>query len=183
MRLRKVRKPNTSATSAGTATTASRVNGHAVERPPEQRQLGDLVPHHEVGQHVPVHALGADLEHEVHAHRVGAQPEEDAVAQRQHAGIAPDQVDAEGQDGVGEELAEEVQREVGHVERRAGGRRSARGSPTTSDERRRPMSPQRSRVRIAPLGREQPRRPPLDEEDDQRPGWPPCRTPRPARAR
>ncbi len=90
----------------------------AVEGLPEERQLLHLVPHHEVRQHVAVDAPGPDLQHQVHAHRVGPEPEEDPVAQREDAGVAPDQVDAECEDRVGQELAEEVQGEVGHPQRR-----------------------------------------------------------------
>ena len=172
IRLRKVRKPNTAATIPGTATTASSVNADAVEGSPEQRQLGHLVPHHEVGQHVPVHALGPDLEHEVHAHGIGAEPEEDAVAQREHAGIAPDEIDPQRQDGVGEELAEEIQREVADVEGRALGQGVQQPAARSPPPPRRRRASSASRVRIAALRGEEAGRPPLDEEDDQRRGWP-----------
>ncbi len=100
---------------------------HAVERLPEERQIGHPVPHHEVGEHVAVDAAGADLEHQVHAHRVGPEPEEDPVAQGEDSGVAPDQVDAQREDSVGQELAEEVQGEVGDPQRRPRGQRVERG--------------------------------------------------------
>src|SRR3989344_3073020 len=64
---------------------------------------GQLLPveeHHEVGQVALVVAVAADLAHEVHAHHIATQSEEQAVAQAQDAGVAPDQVHGERADGV-----------------------------------------------------------------------------------
>ena len=44
------------------------------------------------------------LEREVHAHRVGAEPEEQALAEHEHAAVAPGDVDADGEGGVAEVL-------------------------------------------------------------------------------
>ena len=105
----------------------------AVERLPEQGQLRHTVPHHEIREHVLVHALGADLEHEVHAHGVRAQSEEYAVAEGQDPRVAPDQIDAEGEDGIGQELAEEVEGEIRDAQGRARGQRVQRGQHHDED--------------------------------------------------
>ena len=76
---------------------------------------------HEVRQVALVVAVAADLAHEVHAHRVAAEREEDAVAERQDAGVAPDQVHRQRRDGVAHDLADERQGVVGQVQRVAFG--------------------------------------------------------------
>ena len=58
----------------------------------------------------------ADLAHQVHAHRIAAQREEQAVAERQDAGVAPDQVHRQRTDRVAHDLAEQRHRVVGQVE-------------------------------------------------------------------
>ena len=77
--------------------------------------------HHEVGQVALVVAVAADLAHQVHAHRVAAEREEQAVAERQDAGVAPDQVHRQRADGVAHDLADQRHRVVAQVERAAGG--------------------------------------------------------------
>jgi len=52
----------------------------------------------------------------MHSHRVRAEPEEDAVAETEHARVAPQQIEPEGEDRVGEKLTEEVQREIRQME-------------------------------------------------------------------
>ncbi len=52
-----------------------------------------------------VDAARADLAHQVHAHRVAAEREERAVAERENAAIAPDQVDRERQQRVADVFA------------------------------------------------------------------------------
>ena len=83
---------------------------------------GILLPveeHHEVGQVALVDAVAADRAHQVHAHRVAAEREEQAVAERQDAGVAPDQVHRERDDRVAHDLAEQRHPVVGEVERAA----------------------------------------------------------------
>ena len=52
-------------------------------------------------------AVAADLAHQVHAHRVAAEREEQAVAERQDAGVAPDQVHRQRDDRVAHDLADQ----------------------------------------------------------------------------
>ena len=108
--------------------------GAGVERLPEQREFRHPIPHHEVGERALIDALRADLEHEVHPHRVGTQTEEHAVAETQHAGIAPQEVQTESEDGVRQELAEEVEGEVRQIERRARRQRVTQGQPDDEQE-------------------------------------------------
>ena len=92
MRERKAKKPNTKASRPGTSTTSAIC---ATKESRERPVPGELLPveeHHEVGQVSLVLAVAADLAHQVHAHRVAAEREEDAVAEREDAGVAPDQV-------------------------------------------------------------------------------------------
>src|SRR5208337_3866084 len=90
--------------------------------------------HHEVGQdRVGVDAPRADLAHQIHAHRIAAEGEERAVAERQDAAIAPDEIERDGEDGVADVFAEQLhqigrdveggigrrrQRQDGHEDRR-----------------------------------------------------------------
>ncbi len=72
--------------------------GEMIEAVPVDRQFRPIQEHHEVGQdRVGIDAAGADLPHQIHAHGIAAEREEGAVAERQDAGIAPDQVDRERQ--------------------------------------------------------------------------------------
>ena len=65
-----------------------------VEAVPVPGQLLVVQEHHEVGQdRIAVDAAAADLAHQVHAHGVAAEREERAVAEREDAAIAPDQID------------------------------------------------------------------------------------------
>ncbi|KAG1250815.1 hypothetical protein G6F65_018588 [Rhizopus arrhizus] len=63
--------------------------------------------HHEVGQVALVDAVAADGAHQVHAVRIAAQREEQAVAQRQDAGVAPHQVQRQRSHRVAHELAQQ----------------------------------------------------------------------------
>ena len=76
--------------------------------------------HHEIGQLALVVAVAADLAHQVHAHGIAAEREEQAVAQRQDAGVAPDQVHRQRADRVAHDLADQRHRVVAHVEDAAG---------------------------------------------------------------
>jgi hypothetical protein len=81
---------------------------------------GEFLPvqeHHEVRHVLLVLAVAADLAHQVHAHAVAAQREEQAVAQAQDAGVAPDQVHRQRADGVAQDLAEQADVEVAQVQR------------------------------------------------------------------
>ena len=50
----------------------------------------------------------ADLAHQVHADRIAAEREEQAVAEREDAGVAPDQVHRDRDDRVAHDLAEQA---------------------------------------------------------------------------
>ena len=63
--------------------------------------------HHEVGHRLPVLAIGADLPHQIHAERVAAQRKEQSVAERQDAGVAPDQIHRDRDDRKAHDLAEQ----------------------------------------------------------------------------
>ena len=54
---------------------------------------------------------------QVHAKGVAAQGKKDALAQAEHARVAPDQINAEGNDAQGEEAAEQVEPEGGQHHR------------------------------------------------------------------
>ena len=92
--------------------------GKVLEAVPEDRKLRPVQEHHEVRQdRVRVDAARADLPHQIHAHGVAAEREERAVAERENAGIAPDQVDRERQQRVADIFAEQ-RHEIGrHMER------------------------------------------------------------------
>ena len=62
-----------------------------------------------------------DLAHQVHAHRVAAEREEDAVAEREDAGVAPDQVHRQRADRVAHDLGDQLHRVVAEVEDAARG--------------------------------------------------------------
>ena len=68
--------------------------GEMLESVPVDRQLGPIQEHHEVRQNrMRVDAARSDLAHQIHAHGIAAEREKCAVAERQNAAIAPDQVD------------------------------------------------------------------------------------------
>src|SRR5262245_39072881 len=72
--------------------------------------------HHEIGQNrVAVDAARADLAHQVHAHGVAAEGEEGAVAERKDAAEAPDQVDRQREQRIGQVLADQRHRIGRHV--------------------------------------------------------------------
>ena len=62
-------------------------------------------------------AEAADHAHEVHAHHVSAEGEEEALPEAQQTGVAPEQIDRHGDDGVAEIFAPEIDREIGDVKR------------------------------------------------------------------
>jgi hypothetical protein len=74
---------------------------------------------HEVRQVALVVAVTADLAHQVHTHDVAAEREEQAVAQTQDAGVAPDQVHGQRTNGVAHDLADQRHGVVAHVEHAA----------------------------------------------------------------
>ena len=90
-----------------------------VERFPEQRQLGDLIPVHEVGnarRRLDLGVLDAGrLELEVHRHAVAAEAEEHALPEAQDAAIAPAQHESDRDKGVGQIFGDQVETE--HIQR------------------------------------------------------------------
>jgi hypothetical protein len=111
IRERNAKKPKTNAIRPGAATTSSSV--HAKES--LSAQYLPVEEDHEVGQIALVDAVAADLPHQVHAERVAAECEEQPLAERQDAGVAPDQVHRERHDRVAHELAEQRDPEARHV--------------------------------------------------------------------
>ena len=72
-----------------------------LERLPDHRQLGQSADMHEIRD-----AAAGRLQFQVHRHRIAAEGEIQAVAERQNAGIAPDEVKSHGHNGKGNALAE-----------------------------------------------------------------------------
>ena len=93
MRERKAKKPNTNASSPGTSTTSSicATNEVSVNAQCQGNSFQSRNTMKSGRSHL-VLAVAADLAHQVHAHGVAAEREEHAVAERQDAGVAPDQV-------------------------------------------------------------------------------------------
>ena len=76
------------------ATTMIAANAKHVEAVPVPGQFLPVQEHHEVGQdRIAVDAAAADLAHQIHAHGIAAEREEGAMAKREDAAIAPDQID------------------------------------------------------------------------------------------
>ena len=72
--------------------------GEMLEPIPVDRQLRPIQEHHEVGEHgMRVNSARSDLPHQIHAHRIAAEREERAVAERKNAAVAPDQVNGQRQ--------------------------------------------------------------------------------------
>ena len=84
----------------------------ALERIPEERQFLHLGPDHEIGELAPIDALGPDLQGQVHPHAIGAEAEEHPLPHTEHAAIAPDQIQAQGQNGKGQKLAELIEAKI-----------------------------------------------------------------------
>ncbi|EGE57973.1 hypothetical protein RHECNPAF_3500022 [Rhizobium etli CNPAF512] len=79
-----------------------------VEAVPEPGQFLPVQEHHEVGQNrVAVNAARADLAHQIHTHRITAEREEGAVAEREDAAEPPDQIERQRQQRIGQILAEQ----------------------------------------------------------------------------
>ena len=89
--------------------------GEAVERLPEQRQRGDLIPVHEIGNAGGRLDLGVRdarcFELEKHRHAVAAEAEEHALPQAQDAAIAPAHHQPQRHEGVGEVFRDQVEPE------------------------------------------------------------------------
>ncbi len=115
---RKANHPNTSASRAGTSTIMSEREREVVEAVPEPGQRLPVQKHHEVGQDgIAVHAPGADLPHQIHAHRVAAERKKSRVPEAQDAAVSPDQVDRQRQHPVTQILADESDSEGREVKR------------------------------------------------------------------
>ncbi|MEY9268799.1 hypothetical protein ABIF23_008194 [Bradyrhizobium elkanii] len=119
-RERKASQPKQKASRPGTREHHQRGKPELVEAVPVPGQLAPVQEHHEVRQdRVAVDAAAADLAHQVHAHRVAAQREERAVAEREDTAIAPDQIDREREDGVADIFAPQRDQIGRHLEHRA----------------------------------------------------------------
>jgi hypothetical protein len=87
----------------------------AVATGPEPRQFLPVKEDHEIRQIALVAAIAPDLAHQVHAEGVAAQGEEQPMAERENAAVAPDQVHRHSDNRVAEDLAgqgDEVRRQV-----------------------------------------------------------------------
>src|SRR5262249_24814044 len=93
-----------------------------LESVPIDRQFRPIQEHHEVGQYwMRVNAARSDLPHQIHTHRIAAEREERAVAERKDAAIAPDQVDRQRQQretNVFAEQRHEIRRQIERRRRR-----------------------------------------------------------------
>ena len=81
---------------------------------------GELLPveeYHVIGKMALVLSLGANFAHQVHAHGVATEREEQAVTQRQDAGVTPDKIQGQRHHRVAHEFSEQQQVVVGHVQR------------------------------------------------------------------
>ncbi len=89
--------------------------GEAVKGHPQPRQLGDLVPVHEVRNAGRGLDFGAGrvrgFELEEHRHAIAADPKKHALAQAEDAAVAPTQHQADRDKGVGQVFADHVQAE------------------------------------------------------------------------
>ena len=87
-----------------------------LERHPEERQLRDLIPVHEVGdagRRLDLGVRGARcFELQERRHAVAAEPEEHALPEAENAGVAPAQHQTDRDEGVGQILADQVEAEV-----------------------------------------------------------------------
>ena len=93
--------------------------GETVERLPEQRQRGDLIPVHEIrnagrGLDLGVRDAGG-FQLEEHRHAVAAEAEEHPLPQAQNAAIAPAQHQPDRDKGVGQIFRDQVEAE--HIQR------------------------------------------------------------------
>ncbi len=87
-----------------------------VEALPEPGQLRPVQEDHEVRQNrVAVDAAIADLTHQIHAHRIAAETEEGGMAQAEDTQIAPDQIHRDGEQRIGQILAEQGHRVGGDM--------------------------------------------------------------------
>ena len=116
-----------------------------VEAVPVPWQFRIVQEHHEIRQdRIAVDAAAADLAHQIHAHRVAAEREERAVAERENAAIAPDQIDRERQNGVAGIFSEQRHQIGRHLKQRARRQQQVR----QRDQNAEPRQP-RSRIRVA----------------------------------
>jgi hypothetical protein len=71
---------------------------------------------------IAVDAARADLAHEIHAHAVAADGEKGAMAERENAAIAPDQIEREREHGIAQIFAEQRHEISRHIAELAGRR-------------------------------------------------------------
>ncbi|SSL81905.1 Uncharacterised protein [Klebsiella pneumoniae] len=83
--------------------------------PPEPGQLAPGEKRHKRRQ-----TVARRLAHQVHPHGVPAEGKEDPVPQRQHARIAPDQIQRHRHNGVAEDFAAQRQQPARHRQRMGG---------------------------------------------------------------
>jgi hypothetical protein len=89
-----------------------------IEEIPVHWQLWPVQEHHEVGQHrIRIDASRADLPHQIHAHGIAAERKERAVAERENADVAPDQVDRQRKQRVAEVFPEQRDQIGRHMQR------------------------------------------------------------------
>ncbi len=94
-----------------------------VEAGPVPRQLLPVEEDHENPAAADcIDAARPDLAHEIHAHGIAAEREEGAMAERENAAIAPDQIQRQRQQRIAEILAHQRHEMVRHVQQAAFGR-------------------------------------------------------------
>ena len=110
--------------------------GETVERLPEQRQRGDLIPVHEIrdaGRGLDLGVLDAGgFQLEEHRHAVAAEAEEHALPQAQNAAIAPAQHQPDRDKGVGQVFRDQVEAE--HIQRQRQDHEQDGGQRNEADE-------------------------------------------------
>ena len=126
---------------------------------PVPREFLPIEKDHEVGQFAPIDPLRPNGPHQVHPHGIAAQRKEHAVSQAENAGISPDQIHGQGNQGIAHELAEQRDEIVREVERRVSGQKIQAGNDNHPKEEEQPdqaplasgMKPQQRRQHGAGL--------------------------------
>ena len=128
---RKANQPKTKASRPGTSITISAANqkwSKPYQNQGSSFQFRNTMKSGRIG--IAVDAARADLAHQIHAHRIAAEREEGAVAEREDAAIAPDQIERQRQQRVAEIFADQ-RHDIGRHVQRAVGRQRQRLSTGT----------------------------------------------------
>src|SRR6185437_4889499 len=108
-----------------------------IGEPPVPRIGLPIEKNHEVRQVAVIDAFVTDRAHQVHAHCIAAEREEQSMAKRQDAGVAPDEIHRERDDRIAHDLAAKRDRVIGDVQRAGRGHQQiADGKHDEQNERR-----------------------------------------------